>query len=133
MALCAIGIFCPLGCFCDMRHLKKGRKFGRTSGQRKSLLRALAYQLVMRERLTTSEARAKELAPRIEAMVTTARSGTAAARRRLARRLPAIAVDKLARTLGPRYAERAGGYTRIIKVGPRQSDASRMAIIEFVQ
>lgn len=116
-----------------MRHLKKGRKFGRTRDQRRALLSALAYQLIMRERLATSQAKAKELRPLVETMVTAARSGTLAARRRLAARLPAAAAEKLVRTLGPRYAGRSGGYTRIIKLGPRQSDSARMAIIEFVK
>lgn len=115
-----------------MRHLKRGRKFGRTHNQRRALLRALAHQLIVHGRITTGEAKAKELRPVIEAMVTRAKSGTARARRELRSRLPETAAVKLARTIAPRMAERPGGYTRIIKLGPRKSDGARMALIEFV-
>ncbi len=116
-----------------MRHLKKGRTFGRTQDQRRALLRALAHGLVMRERITTTEAKAKELRPVIEKMVSRAKSGTLASRRLLLQRLPAAAVRKLADAIAPRLKDRRGGYTRIIKLPPRRSDASRMAIIEFVK
>lgn len=116
-----------------MRHLKKGRKFGRTRDQRKAFFRTLAYQLVMHERLTTTEAKAKELRPVVEKMVSTAKLATLASRRLLIRRLPITAVRKLADTVAPRLKDRRGGYTRITKLPPRKSDASRMAIIEFVK
>ncbi len=116
-----------------MRHLKKGRKFGRTSDQRKALLKILASQLVMRERIRTGEAKAKELAPMVEKMVTRAKDPTLDARRRLRRDLPQPAVAKLMGTIAPRFSSRPGGYTRITKLGPRKSDSARMAIIEFVQ
>ena len=116
-----------------MRHLKKGRKFGRTRDQRRALLRNLLFELIMRERVVTAEAKAKELSPLIEKMVTRARTGTVAARRILAQRLPQSAVAKLVATLAPRFARRPGGYTRIVKLGPRKSDGSRQALIEFIK
>ena len=116
-----------------MRHLKRGRKFGRTSDQRRALLRNLMFQLVMRERVVTSQAKAKELRPLAEKMVTAAKHGTLAVRRRLASRLPDSAAEKLVKIIAPRYADRRGGYTRIVKLGPRKSDSSRQSIIEFVK
>ncbi len=115
-----------------MRHLKKGRKFGRTRDQRKALFRTLAYQLVMHERLKTTEAKAKELKPMIEKLVTAAKAGTLASRRLLGARLPEAAAKELAVRVAPRLKDRRGGYTRITKLAPRKSDGSRMAIIEFV-
>lgn len=116
-----------------MRHLKRGRIFGRTRDQRKALFRTLFSQLVMHGRIVTSEAKAKELAPFAERMITMARSSALHHRRILASRLPAAAVEKLSKVVAPRMRGRTGGYTRIVKLGPRPSDASRRAIIEFVQ
>lgn len=116
-----------------MRHLKKGRKFGRTTGQREAMMKILASQLIMHGRITTGEAKAKELRPFVEKMVTRARENSLAARRDLARRLPPPAVAKLMTGVGSSMASRPGGYTRIIRLGPRKSDSARMAIIEFVQ
>lgn len=116
-----------------MRHLKKGRKFGRTADQRRAFLRTLLYQLVMRGRIRTTEAKAKELAPLAEKLVTRARTGTLASRRLLASRLPAAAAAKLISDIAPTMRERRGGYTRIFKLGPRRSDGARMALVEFVQ
>lgn len=116
-----------------MRHRKKGRKFGRTRNQRRALLRNLASDLVMRERIATEEAKAKELRPLVEKMVTIAKRGALSSRRVLASRLSRAAAEKLVKTTAPYYGERHGGYTRIIKLGPRKSDSSRRAIIEFIQ
>lgn len=116
-----------------MRHLKKGRKFGRTRDQRQALFRTLAGQLIVRGRLQTTEAKVKELQPKIEKLITRARTPALASQRMLSRRLPPAAAQKLIRDIAPRYAGRPGGYTRIIKLGPRRSDSSSMAIIEFVQ
>lgn len=115
-----------------MRHLKQGRKFGRTRNPRKALLRTLLYQLAMRERLATTEAKAKELRPRMEKLVTAAKSPTLAHRRHLERSLPSAAAAKLIKVIGPRMHERRGGYTRIIKLPPGRSDARSRALIEFV-
>jgi len=115
-----------------MKHLKKGRKFGRTRNKRKSLLRNLAFSLITRERITTTEAKAKELKPAVEKMVTIAKEKNLASKRALLRRLPAAAVKKLEDLARARLMGRRGGYLRIIKIGNRPSDASRRAIIEFV-
>ena len=95
-------------------------------------MRTLAFQLVTRGRVTTSEAKAKELAPIIERMVTRAKQNTVASRRLLLTRVPREAATKLANDIAPRMRERTGGYTRIIKLGPRKSDGSRRALVEFV-
>lgn len=116
-----------------MRHLKRGRKFGRTRDQRKALFRTMAYQLVMHERLATTEAKAKELRPVIEKLITAAKTETLASRRLLGARLPEAAAKKLAVRIAPRLKDRRGGYTRIIKLPPRKSDSSRMAMIEFMK
>lgn len=116
-----------------MRHLKKGRKFSRTRNQRRAFLRALLSQLVTHGRIHTTEARAKELRPLAEKLVTTAKAGTLANRRLAASRISAPAVAALLRDIAPRYRERQGGYVRIIKLAPRKSDSARLAIIEFVK
>lgn len=117
----------------NMRHLKKGRKFGRTINKRRSLLRNLMFQLITRERITTTEAKAKELRPILEKLVTIAKAKTLASKRALLSRLSEHAVKKLEDLAASRYADRRGGYVRIIRMGARPSDASREAIIEFVQ
>ncbi|MFH1671224.1 MAG: 50S ribosomal protein L17 [Candidatus Portnoybacteria bacterium] len=116
-----------------MKHLKKGRKFGRKRDQRKALLKSLAANLVLREKITTTEAKAKELRPFIEKMITKAGEGNLASIRYLGRRLPVQARKKMTTEIGPRYIERKGGYTRIIKIEPRKNDGAKMAIIEFVK
>lgn len=118
-----------------MKHHKGKRTLGRETAQRTALLRSLAQALVVRGRIMTTVARAKELRPFIERIVTRARTGTVAARRDVTARLggDAKTVTKLFKTVAPRYGERHGGYTRIVKAGPRKGDAAAMAIIEFVE
>ena len=116
-----------------MRHLKKGRKFGRTRDQRRSMYRTMLGELILCNRITTSHAKARELRPAMEKLITLARQGRLSGRRLLLRRLPEEAVKKLITETGPRMASRSGGYTRIVKLGPRKSDSSQMAIIEFVK
>ncbi len=87
----------------------------------------------MKERITTTQAKAKEIAPLAENMITRAKKGGIASRRLLSRRLPGRAAEKLVKVIAPRFAERTGGYTRIIKLGKRGSDASKQAIIELVK
>lgn len=116
-----------------MRHLKKGRKFGRTRDQRRALLRNLTYHLIMRGKVRSSEAKVKEVRQLVERMVTRAKRPNLATRRLLRARLPAPAARKLITEIAPRFRERPGGYTRITKLPSRGSDSSRMAIIEFVQ
>lgn len=116
-----------------MRHHNANRKFGRERGLRRALLRSLAEALIKHGRITTTEAKAKELRPYIEKLVTTARRGTLASQRRVIARLgTATRAHKLVKEIAPKYQERPGGYTRIIKLPPRRSDSSPMAVIEFV-
>ncbi|MDO8537212.1 MAG: 50S ribosomal protein L17 [bacterium] len=117
-----------------MRHLKKGKKFNRLTGERKSFLRNLANDLVRSGRIETTETRAKAIRPIVERLITIAKRQNLASRRLLLSRVHnAHVTEKLMRELGPRYAERAGGYLRIMKLGKsRKRDGSRIAAIEFV-
>jgi large subunit ribosomal protein L17 len=114
-------------------------KLRRNSDQRKALLRDLVTDIIIHERLTTTEAKAKELKKLADKMITLAKDGSLSARRQAAEtvRFEEVkegqnALQKLFSELGPRYQERNGGYTRIIKTVPRRGDAAPMAIIEFV-
>lgn len=117
------------------------RKLGRTSDQRKALLRDLATDLIINERIETTETRAKELRSVVEKLVTLGKRGDLHARRQAAAFVRKEVADeesnkdalqKLFSDIAPRYQERQGGYTRILKVGPRRGDGAPMAIIEFV-
>ena len=116
-----------------MRHRVGGRKLQRTASHRTALFRNMSAALIKHEQITTTVAKAKELRPYVEKLVTLAKKG-GLANRRLAhsRLLDDTQLKKLFDVLGPRYAARNGGYTRIIKAGIRASDAAPMAIIEFV-
>ncbi len=116
-----------------MRHRVGGRKLQRTSAHRIALFRNMAAALIKHEQITTTVAKAKELRPYVEKLVTLAKKG-GLSNRRLAhsRLLDDAQLVKLFDTLASRYAERNGGYVRIIKTGPRLSDSAEMAIIEFV-
>lgn len=117
-----------------MRHLKKGKKFHRISGRRRSFLRNLANDLIRSGRIETTEARAKALRPAVERLVSVAKRQTLASRRLLLRRVHnKSVVEKLFVDVAPRYAERKGGYLRITKLAKsRRRDGSRLAKIEFV-
>ena len=116
-----------------MRHRHGHRKLGRRSDHRLHMLRNLATQLFRHERLVTTLPRAKELRTYAEPLITKARLDTLAARRQVLRKITdRQVVRKLFSTLGPRYSERPGGYTRIIKLGPREGDKAETAIIELV-
>ena len=117
-----------------MRHLKKGKKFNRLRGDRISFMRNLANDLIRAGSVETTEARAKAIRPVVERLVTFAKKQTLASRRILISRVQnERVVSKLYNDLGPRYAERAGGYLRITKLASsRKRDGSRMARIEFV-
>lgn len=119
-----------------MKHHKSIRKFGRDHAGRLALLRSLALSLIDEEHIKTTEARAKELRPFIEGLVTKGRTGDLASRRLIIARLGGMAGEegakKLIESIAPRYATRPGGYTRVIKLPRRKGDASSMAIIEFV-
>ena len=114
-------------------------KLGRNSDQRKALLRDLVTDIIIHERIVTTEAKAKELRKIADRMITLAKDGSLSARRQAAEtvRFEEVkegqnALQKLFSELGPRYQDRKGGYTRIIKTVPRRGDAAPMAIIEFV-
>jgi large subunit ribosomal protein L17 len=116
-----------------MRHRVGGRKLQRTSSRRAALFRNMAAALIKHEQITTTTAKAKELRPYVEKLVTLAKKGGLSNRRLAHSRIMDEAQErKLFEVIGPRYAERNGGYTRIIKAGIRQSDAAAIAIIEFV-
>lgn len=115
-----------------MRHHSKTRSFNRDTDGRRALLRSLCVNLVRDGRIVTTEAKAKELRPAVEKLVTAARKGTLASHRGIVAKVGEVAAKKLVADLAPRYAERAGGYTRIIKLPRRTSDSALMAQIEFV-
>eukprot|EP01088_Endostelium_zonatum_P018729 TRINITY_DN6108_c0_g1_i5.p4 TRINITY_DN6108_c0_g1~~TRINITY_DN6108_c0_g1_i5.p4 ORF type:complete len:141 (-),score=0.21 TRINITY_DN6108_c0_g1_i5:264-686(-) len=116
-----------------MRHRVGGRKLQRTSAHRTALFRNMSAALIKHEQITTTVAKAKELRPYVEKLITLAKKG-GLSNRRLAhsRLLDDAQLVKLFDVLASRYADRNGGYTRVIKAGIRASDASPMAIIEFV-
>jgi large subunit ribosomal protein L17 len=118
-----------------MRHLNKGRKLGRDKDHRRATLKALAIALIEHEAITTTIPKAKEARRTIERLITTARQGTLAARRRVASRLGnEVAAKKLFEDVAPRFAQRPGGYTRLVKLGKyRIGDASQLARLEFVE
>ena len=117
-----------------MRHLKKGKKFGRLQGQRVSFLRNLANDLIRAGKIETTETRVKVIRPIVEKLITIAKGQDLAARRLLIKRVHNKDIaEKLYGELGPRYATRPGGYLRITKLGTsRKRDGSRLARIEFV-
>ena len=116
-----------------MRHRVGGRKLQRTSSHRTALFRNMAAALVKHEQIETTLAKARELRPYVEKLITLAKKG-GLSNRRLAhsRLMDETQLRKLFDVLAPRYADRAGGYTRIVKAGTRASDAAAMAIIELV-
>ncbi len=116
-----------------MRHRVGGRKLQRTSSHRAALFRNMAAALIKHEQITTTLPKAKELRPYVEKLITLAKKGGLSNRRLAhARLLDDTQLIKLFDTLAPRYADRNGGYTRIIKAGLRASDAAPIAIIELV-
>lgn len=117
-----------------MRHLKKKKTLDRPTAHRVWLIKNLATQLVLYEKIKTTEAKAKVLRPYIERLVTKGRVNTLATRRYLMKYLSIEnAVKKMLEEIAPRYTTRPGGYTRIVKLPQRQGDAARMARIEFVE
>ncbi len=116
-----------------MRHKLGGRKLNRTSAHRKALFRNMAAALVKHEQITTTLPKARELRPYVEKLITLAKHGGLSNRRLAhARMLDDAQLVKLFDVLAPRYSDRAGGYTRVIKAGIRAGDASPMAVIELV-
>ena len=116
-----------------MRHAKKGRKFGMLTGKRRAFLRILSHNLVMKGKIQTTEAKAKEIRPRVEKLVTLAKKGDLAALRLLAKRMPKDSAYKLFHEIAPRYKTKKGGYLRIRKTAvTRKRDGVKQATIEFV-
>jgi large subunit ribosomal protein L17 len=116
-----------------MRHGYARRKLGRTSAHRTAMFANMSASLIKHEQITTTLPKAKELRPFVEKLVTLAKKGDLHARRLAISRLrDADLVKKLIDVLGPRYKDRHGGYTRIMKAGFRQGDNAAMAVIEFV-
>ncbi|MDX1501434.1 MAG: 50S ribosomal protein L17 [Thermoanaerobaculia bacterium] len=117
-----------------MRHNQHGRKLGRTSSHRKALFRNQLSSLVEHERIKTTLHKAKELRPLAERLVTQGRKDTVAARRQVRRWVESrTLVKKLFDEIAPRFVDRPGGYTRIVKLGPRLGDQAEMALLEFVE
>ena len=116
-----------------MRHRVAGRKLGRRTEHREAMLQNIVAQLLTHERVTTTEAKAKEARTLAERIITKGRSGSVHDRRQaMALLTDKQALRKLFDELGPRYADRAGGYTRLMKLMPRRGDAAAMALLELV-
>ena len=116
-----------------MRHRKTGRKLSRTSSHRKAMFANMASSLIIHEQIVTTVPKAKDLRPIVEKLVTLARRGDLHARRQAISQLRDLgAVKKLFDTIAPRYKERPGGYTRVLKAGFRYGDSAPVAVIEFV-
>jgi large subunit ribosomal protein L17 len=116
-----------------MRHRVKGKKLRRDTAHRRALLRNLVTSFLEKERMRTSLAKAKAARPLAEKMITLAKRNTLHARRQAARFIfGKEVVKKLFSELGPRFSERPGGYTRIVKIGPRRGDGMDMAMLELI-
>jgi large subunit ribosomal protein L17 len=120
-----------------MKHQKKARELGRPASQRKALLRSLLSSLIIREKITTTEAKAKETKKKIDPLVNTAKKAEDKSKkvfvlRSLNNELSQDAVKKLTGEFLKRFAKRSSGYTRIVKLGSQRNDNARMAVIEFV-
>lgn len=120
-----------------MKHKKQGRKFGRVRKQRRALIKTLLGSLIMREKIKTTEAKAKEIKSIIDRVINRAKKklsdkNKVAVARELGKRLPAEAVKKLSGDFLSNFSGRNSGYARVIKLGRRKSDSAEMAIIEFV-
>lgn len=115
-----------------MRHSKAKRKFGRVRKVRGALLKSLAVSLVEKGKIKTTEAKAKELRPFIEKLITLGKDESLAKRREIVSRVGVPSGNKIVKNISPKYKDRNGGYTRITKLPARLSDGSLMAVIEFV-
>ncbi len=117
-----------------MRHGKQRHKLSRDTAHRRALLRNLCREVIDHERIQTSQAKAKAVKPQLEKLITLAKRGDLHARRQALSQLgqDKFLVHKLFEEIAPRYAERPGGYTRIVKLGPRRSDSTEMVFLELV-
>ena len=112
---------------------KNMRKFGRTTDQRRAFLKGLAANLILKEKIKTTQARAKELRSTVERLISCAKKNDLAAKRRVFASLPKVAAKKLIKEIAPKFTSRKGGYTRVIKLGQRMSDGAKMAFIEIIK
>ncbi len=115
-----------------MNHHKSTRKFGRVKKVRNALMKSLALSLILNGKIKTTDAKARELRPFVEKMVTSGKLSTIASRRALVSKVGVLGANKLVKDIAPKFADRKGGYTRITKLQARVSDGSLMAVIEFV-
>ena len=117
-----------------MRHAKQRHKLSRDSAHRRALLRNLSREVIQHERITTSQAKAKAVKPKVERLITLGKRGDLHARRQAMSELgqDKFLVHKLFEEVAPRYADRPGGYTRVVKLGPRRSDSTEMVFLELV-
>ena len=117
-----------------MRHATQKGKLSRDSAHRRALMRNLCREVIQHERIKTSQAKAKAVKPKLEKLITLAKRGDLHARRQALSELSQdkFLVHKLFEEIAPRYAERPGGYTRIVKLGPRRSDSTEMVFLELV-
>ncbi len=117
-----------------MRHRRVGKTLDRKAGPRAWLLKNLAMSVILYEHVNTTLAKAKAVRPMVEKLITRGRSKSLASRRELMKTMPLeSAVNKILEELGPRYATRPGGYTRILKIGTRKGDGAEMAQIQLVK
>ncbi|MBI4155824.1 MAG: 50S ribosomal protein L17 [Candidatus Zambryskibacteria bacterium] len=115
-----------------MNHGKSKRKFGRIRKVRKSLLNSLVLALILKNKIKTTEAKARSLRPYVEKIITQGRLGTLAGRRNLVSKIGKIGAEKIVKDIAPRYEKSFGGYTRITKLPARLSDGALMAVIELI-
>jgi len=115
-----------------MKHKKKGRKFKRSSSQRKALLKHLTEALILHGKIMTTTARAKELSSYVEKLITISKKQDLSSAKLIHGRISDAAAKKLTKTISSKYEDRKGGYTRVVKIGERKGDAAQMSIIEFV-
>ncbi len=116
-----------------MRHHKTKRKFGRPSNQRNALMNSLVYNLVKNKRIVTTDAKARELRPAVEKLITKSKNSDLHVKRVIQSKTGSFDVAKELEVIAEKMKDRQGGYTRIIKMAPRLSDGSKMAYIEFVE
>lgn len=115
-----------------MRHHKRVKKFGREKNQRVALMKTLAVSLVREGKIKTTETKAKSLRPFVERLVSIGKTNTPASRRLIASRIGNVGAKTLMTKISPKYTDRNGGFTRVVKLSRRESDGTRMAVIEFV-
>ena len=115
-----------------MKKRKTGRILSRKKGVRQALLVSMVRSLAHKEKIQTTQAKAKEVAPLMDRLITKAKQDTLHTRRELLRYFGSKLVKKMVEEIGPRYRDRQGGYTRVVKIAPRKSDAAKMAIVELI-